>query len=83
LKTEDLPLLQFTRGDGEGALLSHKLTDLERAIFMEMNSATLTLPEDSPLEKYHEAVVPIGAKHGLDAKQSIAFWTRSTFSIFE
>lgn len=79
----DLPLLRFTRQDGEDALLGYKLTDAEKKLFKEMDAAVVALPADSPLEVHHDAASRVGAKHGLTRSQSIAFWTRATFSMFE
>lgn len=81
--TSDLPILRFKHAMGDDVLLGYKLTDVERTIFMEMDSATAKLPEETTTEQYHATIIPIGKNHGLTPSQSIAFWTRSTFSIFE
>ena len=83
MTADDLPLLRFTRQDGEDALLRYKLTEAEKKLFMEMDAAVVALPGDAPLELHHDAAVRIGARHGLTRSQSIAFWTRATFSVFE
>jgi hypothetical protein len=83
LKPEDLPLLRFTRMDGADALLGYKLTAAEQKLFKEMDSTTAKLAEDAPLDAYHDAAAQIGGKYGLTRRQSIAFWTRATFSTFE
>jgi hypothetical protein len=83
LTAEQLPLLRFTQKDGEDALLRYKLTEVEQKLFKEMDSATAKLAEDAPLDANHDTVAQIGAKYGLGRSQSIAFWTRATFSIFE
>jgi hypothetical protein len=35
------------------------------------------------IENCFETIVPIGAKHGLTKEQSIAFWTRAAFRLYE
>jgi hypothetical protein len=79
----DLPVLKIRRAQGDDALLKHKLNDDEKKLFKEMDTATGELPEDTDLEDYHRLVSEIGAKYGLSKEQSIAFWTRTTFMVFE
>ncbi|MDB5033604.1 MAG: hypothetical protein JWQ98_845 [Chlorobi bacterium] len=78
-----LPILEFTPNDGEQALLDHQLSEREREIFREMDRETLALPDEAELEEHHAVVIPIGARYGLDAEQSVVFWVRSTFMLFE
>jgi hypothetical protein len=40
----DLPVLRLRQSAGDGALLRHKLTDDEKVLFKEMDSATASLP---------------------------------------
>jgi len=77
------PILAIPRSSGDQALLDYKLTTDEKRLFREMDSQTAALSKESDLAVYHEAVEQIGRKHGLDKRQSIAFWTRTTFSFFE
>jgi hypothetical protein len=79
----ELPILAIPRAAGDAALLSHALTADERRLFLKMDSACVQLPEDTELEGFHERVVGIGAEAGLSRVQSIALWTRVTFSLFE
>ena len=79
----DLPVLGIRRSAGDNALLNHKLTDDEKVLFKEMDSATASLPEDADQSQYHQVVSEIGAKYGLSRQQSVAFWTRTTFMVFE
>lgn len=83
VNAEDLPLLRFTPHDGENALLAYKLTATEQMLFKKMDAATAELAKDSSLSAYHDAVAQVGAIHGLTRSQSVAFWTRATFSMFE
>jgi hypothetical protein len=78
-----LPVLEIRGSDGDDALLKYRLTEVERILFKEMDSATASLPEGAELAEYHRVVPAVGAGHGLSRQQSIAFWTRTTFSIFE
>ena len=82
-----LPILNFTPLNGQRALINYKFTEIEQKIFREMDHATVNLPEtknpDEDLKKCYEVITPIGAKYGLSQRQSIAFWTRATFRLFE
>jgi hypothetical protein len=79
----NLPVLEIRRSVGDDALLEHRLTEDERTLFKEMDSATAALPAGTELAEYHRVVSAVGAGHGLGRRQSIAFWTRTTFSTFE
>lgn len=79
----ELPVLKIQRLQGDQALLDHELTPNEQKLFKEMDKATAGIAEDSNLEAYYAAIVLIGAKYGLNRQQSIAFWTRTTFMLFE
>jgi hypothetical protein len=79
----DLPVLKIKRSAGDDALLAHKLTEEERALFERMDSATSSLSPETDLTEYHRIVSAIGAAHGLTPQQSVAFWTRTTFMVFE
>ncbi|MEY3297497.1 MAG: hypothetical protein RLZZ597_757 [Cyanobacteriota bacterium] len=79
----DFPILAHRRDAGDEALLNHQLTEKEQPVFREMDQATSGIAGDSDLDAYYQIVIPIGDRHGLSAPQSIAFWTRATFSTFE
>lgn len=79
----EFPILRIKHSDGDDALLQYKLTESERALFKEMDSAVVALGNEIDLNRCHNAVVPIGKRHGLNEQQAIAFWTRTTFSEFE
>lgn len=79
----ELPILSISRALGDAALLAHTLTPDEKRLFLKMDSACVQLPEDTELEGFHVRVVGIGAEAGLSRAQSIALWTRVTFSLFE
>ncbi len=38
---------------------------------------------DTDIDRCYEVIIPIGREAGLEEKDSIAFWTRVTFSEFE
>ena len=76
-------MLEIAREAGEAALLLHEWTPAEEALFIEMDSACVQLPEDTELEVFHALVAQIGALRGLDAASSVALWTRLTFALFE
>jgi len=78
-----LPILEITRVQGENALLAYKRTEAERRLFQEMDGEAAKLPESASLDEYHDIVAIVGTRHGLTRWQSIAFWTRTAFSIFE
>ena len=77
------PILNVPRDEGDGALLDYKLTAQERELFKEIDSATAALPEDAPSEADHFVAARIGATKDLTRQQSIAFFIRTTFSMFE
>lgn len=77
------PILSIERAAGDDALLGYKLTDEESSLFKKMDAAVVSLGQDIELEACHRAVIAIGKQHGLSEEQSIAFWTRTTFSMFE
>jgi hypothetical protein len=79
----DLPILKILRWQGDDALLNHKLTPDEKRVFEVFDSATAKLPENVDLSEYHRTVVALGEVFGLTAEQSIAFWARATFMLFE
>lgn len=79
----DFPVLALLRDDGDDALLGRRLTAKEQTLFHEMDQATLRIAADSDLEAYYEIIIPVGERHGLNVQQAIAFWTRTTFCIFE
>ncbi|MGB4776220.1 MAG: hypothetical protein WBP45_13680 [Daejeonella sp.] len=86
-KTDSLPILTIKPSQGEKALIDHILTAKEQSIFSEMDSAVSKLPQkqipEEDLQQAYKAIIPIGKKYGLTEKQCIAFWTRTTFSLFE
>jgi len=77
------PVLAIRRGAGDDALAQHTLTAREQALFQAMNDSIGPLPKDAPEAAYREAIVAVGARFGLSAGESIAFYTRTFFSIFE
>jgi hypothetical protein len=78
-----LPVLKIRRTQGDDALLSHKLTADEKRLFKVFDTATAKLPKGTDLSEYHTKVAELGEQFGLTPGQSIAFWTRTTFRIFE
>ena len=82
-----LPILNIKPSQGQAALLAYNLTEKEKMVFQDMDKASSPVPEsqnpEQDLENVYKVIVPIGAKYGLDRNQSIAFWTRVTFSLFE
>jgi hypothetical protein len=82
-----LPILRIPRAAGESALRSHQLDARERVVFEAMDAAIQRLPHAGNAADDFAAncdcVAAIGAAHGLDRDQSIAFWVRATFSRFE
>ena len=79
----DLPVLKIRRSQGDDALLDHKLTADEQRVFKAFDSATAKLPEHSDISEYHRLVEELGKQSGLTPAQSVAFWTRTTFMLFE
>jgi hypothetical protein len=77
------PILEIPRSAGDQALLDYKLTPDESKLFREIGEATGKLPEDAPATAYDEVAIDIGKKYGLTPPQAVAFFIRSTFSIFE
>jgi hypothetical protein len=77
------PILKYSRGQGSDVLLQHEANDAEKQLFTKMDSAVVAIEGDPSLEQCHAIVVPIGRDAGLNAEQSVAFWTRMTFSEFE
>ena len=80
---DQFPILKFRPEDGDDILLEHSLVEKEQSLFEEMDEATADTLENSELEVYYRVIVPIGLAHGLNKTQAIAFWTRTTFSMFE
>ncbi|UCH88584.1 MAG: hypothetical protein JSV49_10055 [Thermoplasmata archaeon] len=78
----NLPILQYIAEQGDNKLLNHEITTDEKALFRELDAATAAVDSDQ-LEAIYEVIVPIGAKYGLSRNETIAFWTRCTFGIFE
>jgi hypothetical protein len=79
----DFPILAFRRDAGDDVLVRYELSAKEKEVFLQMDEATLSIPEDSDLDAYYGIIVPIGARHSLSPPEAIAFWTRSTLSTFE
>lgn len=77
------PVLLIPRTDEPGALLKYKLTAEERRLFKEIDSETAKLPPDADLSAYHAIAIRIGKRFGLGSRESVAFFTRTTFSQFE
>jgi hypothetical protein len=59
------------------------LTQDERLPFKEMDSAAAAHPSDANPALFHQVVSRIGAIDRLSLRQSGAFWTRTTFMLFE
>ena len=77
------PILQYSRTHSSDVLAQHAATDKEKQLFQRMDSAVVALQDDPDLDMCYAAIIPIGAEAGLNEEQSIAFWTRMTFSEFE
>jgi hypothetical protein len=77
------PILEYSRNQSSDVLLQHEATNSERQLFKQMDSAVVALDDDADLDRCYEVIIPIGRKAGLSEKESIAFWTRMTFSEFE
>lgn len=77
------PILRFDRKGSDDVLLAYQLTPKEEELLEELEAATAEIDPDAELEAYYEVVIPIGARRGLSAAESIAFWTRTTLSSFE
>ena len=82
-----LAILRIPQGAGEAALRAHALDARERRVFEAMDAALVPLAETGDVARDFaarcEAAAAVGAAHGLDREQSIAFWVRATFSRFE
>ncbi len=79
----DLPILKISPSAGDDALLHYDLTPDEQKLFDLFDAAAGELPEGADLPEYHSIVAELGQEFGLKPEQSIAFWTRTTFSMFE
>lgn len=77
------PILSIPRSANPQPLLKYKLTEDEKRLFKEIDSETAKLPQDADLSAYHAIAVRIGKRYGLNSRESIAFFTRTTFSEFE
>lgn len=82
-RTVGLPVLEYVREDGDQVLLSHEMTYDERTLFQQMDEAVASASDDDDIEADYAIVEAIGSDNGLTRNQSVAFWTRTTFSIFE
>jgi hypothetical protein len=82
-KVSRVHCLTSRRSEGDDALLNHKLTADEQRVFKVFDSATAKLAKDAEQSEYHQTVAALGKQFGLTEEQSIAFWTRTTFSMFE
>ena len=81
--TQMYPILKYTRDQSSEVLLKHEATDDEKRLFKRMDSAVVALTGDTDIDRCYEVIIPIGREVGLDEEDSIAFWTRMTFSEFE
>lgn len=77
------PILKYTRDQSSDVLLQHEPTDDEKQLFKKMDSAVVALTGDADIDSCYEVIIPIGREAGLEEEESIAFWTRMTFSEFE
>ncbi len=86
-RTIGFPVLDYAREDGDQVLRSHEMTSDERTLFQQMDEAVASANNDDDIEADYaivEAIVEaIGSDNGLTRNQAVAFWTRTTFSIFE
>lgn len=78
----DLPILRYTADQGEDQLVEHEMTDEEKALLSELDEASAAVESDDPEDTY-AVITPIGAAHGLSKNETIAFWVRTTFAMFE
>ncbi len=79
----DLPVLKIRHSQGVDALLDHKMTADEQRVFKVFDAATAQIPRGADLSEYHQLVAELGEQFGLTPEQSITFWTRTTFMLFE
>ncbi len=77
------PILKYSPTQGSEVLLQHQATDAEKELFKKMDAAVVALGDGTELDACQEVIVPIGRHAGLSDEESIAFWTRMTFSEFE
>ncbi len=80
---ETYPILAIHRPDNSNALFRHKLTAHEKTLFKEIDSETAKLSPTADLSEYHDVAIRVGRRYGLTPDQSVAFFTRTTFSEFE
>lgn len=79
----NLPILHVRRSQGDDAFVSYKLTLDEQRVVKVFDQAIAELPDDADVSACHQMVAAIGEQFDLTPEQSVAFWTRTTFSIFE
>lgn len=79
----DLPLLLYTPHDGSHMLAAHQMTEREQVIYRAITEVTDTLAEQGRLEEFDAVAAEIGARYGLNERESIAFWKRATLNEFE
>jgi hypothetical protein len=77
------PVLSISRSAGDDTLLRHELTEQEKRLFNAMQSGIAKLPKNAATSADHNVAIQIGAKYGLNPEQSVAFYVRTTFSLFE
>ena len=63
--------------------MEYQLTPEEKKLFRAIDDAAGKLPAGAPLKQYHEIAAKIGSEFGLDRVQSVAFFVRTTLSMFE
>ncbi|MDX6007969.1 hypothetical protein [Cupriavidus necator] len=80
---ETYPILTIPRSDNSDVLLRYKLTAREKTLFKEIDSETAKLSPTAELSEYHDVAIRVSRKYGLSTDQSVAFFTRTTFSEFE
>lgn len=82
-----LAILRISPAAGEAALQAHELDAEERLVFEAMDQAVQArcghTDAEAELEANFDCVAAVGRRFGLDRSQSIAFWVRSTFGLFE
>jgi hypothetical protein len=78
----NLPILKYIPEHDDDKLLNHEMTSDEKQLFRELDAAA-TAVSDNELKAIYKVILPLGLKHGLDENETIAFWTRSAFRLFE
>jgi hypothetical protein len=83
INISNLPILNYDPSQGDQILLKHKLTQDELALFSKMDQATIDAGNPTDPKINFDIVTRVGKQYRLTREQSIAFRSRSTFSLFE